>query len=110
MAEDFPNPLALVSQFALAGHEAIEVLICTFNQNLPFFERSVLGPCRATGGRVTILGDIRMAEHDTAAIGRAGTGYVVANVSAPKGDRRFTRNSSPSSGRSTPWSQSARAT
>ena len=82
MSETFPNPISLITRFAADGGQAEEILICTFNQNLPFFERHVLAPCRATGARVTVLGDITMAEHDLAAVSRANRRYYSGNVSA----------------------------
>ena len=82
MTAEFPNPVSLITRFAADGGEADEILICTFNQNLPFFERHVLGPCRATGARVTVLGDITMAEHDLAAVSRANRRYYAGNIAA----------------------------
>jgi hypothetical protein len=77
---DLPNPLALIQQFALDGHEAEEILFCTFNQNLGFYERLIHAPCRTTGAIVTILADVDVADHDIVAIRNAGRGYTAVNV------------------------------
>lgn len=76
------NPLGFLTDYAVDGGHADEILICTFNQNLAFFERSALGPCRATGAAVTILGDVAEADHDIVAVRGAGVSYVAANVRA----------------------------
>src|SRR4051794_11627333 len=84
MTDSFPNPLTLITRHALAGHHVDEILICTFNQNLAFFERNALAACRSTGARVTIIGDAAVAEHDVVAIRHAGISYLSGLVKASR--------------------------
>lgn len=84
MIAEIPNPLALIQQFALDGHEAQEILFCTFNQNLGFYERLIHAPCRAAGAAITILADVDVADHDIVAIQNAGRGYTAINVRTQK--------------------------
>jgi hypothetical protein len=53
-----------------------EILILSFNHDLAFFERAILGPAQLTGARVTIVADAAMAHHDVYAVRRAGTAYL----------------------------------
>lgn len=56
--------------------EASEILILSFNHDLAFFEKAVLGVAQLTGARITILADAAMAHHDVYAVRRAGTAYL----------------------------------
>ncbi|GAB3137191.1 hypothetical protein GCM10027290_02470 [Micromonospora sonneratiae] len=56
--------------------QAREAVFCTFNADLGFFERTVLGVTQATGARITVLGDARMSNPDPRAARNAGTRYV----------------------------------
>jgi hypothetical protein len=55
---------------------ADEILILSFNHDLAFFERAVLGPAQLTGARVSIVADAAMAHHDVYAVHRAGIAYL----------------------------------
>lgn len=56
--------------------QAREALFCTFNADLGYFERSVLGVTQSTGARVTVVGDGRISDPDPRAARNAGTRYV----------------------------------
>lgn len=56
--------------------QAREALFCTFNADLGYFERSVLGVTQSTGARVTVIGDARVSDPDPRAARNAGTRYV----------------------------------
>lgn len=70
------NPIGLLRGLARSGDDIHELLICTYNHDLGFFEKTVLGAARATGARVIVLGDIDATDHDPAAINRAGISYL----------------------------------
>lgn len=78
------NPVGLLTGLATSGASLDEVLICSFNHTLPFFERVVLAPVRSMGARVTVLGDIEMAELDPAALSSINRRYYVGHVKAPR--------------------------
>ncbi|MFQ4149729.1 hypothetical protein AAGW05_13705 [Arthrobacter sp. LAPM80] len=54
-----------------------EALFLSFNVNLGFFERGILGLCRAMGARVTVVADAHMWEPDVMALKGAGTEFLV---------------------------------
>ena len=56
--------------------QAREALFCTFNADLGYFERTVLGVTQSTGARVTVVGDGRISDPDPRAARNAGTRYV----------------------------------
>ena len=56
--------------------DASEILILSFNHDLAFFEKAVLGVAQLTGARITIVADAAMAHHDVYAVRRAGTAYL----------------------------------
>jgi hypothetical protein len=65
--------------------QAREALFCTFNADLGFFERTVLGVTQATGARVTVVGDARMSDPDPRAARNAGTRYIHGLAATPSG-------------------------
>jgi len=76
-----PDPIASPLPFIFAedkhgGRQAREALFCTFNADLGYFERTVLGVTQSTGARVTIIGDGRISDPDPRAARNAGTRYV----------------------------------
>ena len=56
--------------------QAREALFCTFNADLGYFERTVLGVTQSAGARVTVVGDGRISDPDPRAARNAGTRYV----------------------------------
>jgi hypothetical protein len=66
----------LLAEEKTADRQAREALFCTFNADLGFFERTVLGVTQATGARVTVIGDGRMSDPDPRAARNAGTRYL----------------------------------
>ena len=66
----------LLAEEKHADRQAREALFCTFNADLGFFERTVLGVTQSTGARVTVIGDGRMSNPDPRAARNAGTRYV----------------------------------
>jgi hypothetical protein len=56
--------------------QAREALFCTFNADLGYFERTVLGVTQSTGARATVVGDGRISDPDPRAARNAGTRYV----------------------------------
>lgn len=54
-----------------------EALFLSFNINLGFFERGILGLCRAMGARVTVIADAHMWEPDVMALKGAGTEFLL---------------------------------
>ena len=66
----------LLAEEKNADRQAREALFCTFNADLGFFERTVLGVTQAAGARVTVIGDGRMSDPDPRAVRNAGTRYV----------------------------------
>ena len=65
----------LADEEAHGDRQATEALLFTFNADLGFFESRLLGLLRATGARVTVIGDAGMWEPDTRAIQHAGRSY-----------------------------------
>lgn len=59
-----------------ADQQAREALFLTYNADLGFFERSILGVTQATGARITVIGDGRISAPDARAVRNAGTRYV----------------------------------
>ena len=59
-----------------ADRQAREALFCSFNADLGFFERTVLGVTQASGARATVVGDARVSDPDPRATRNAGTRYV----------------------------------
>jgi hypothetical protein len=76
-----PEPIASPLPFIFAedkhgDRQAREALFCTFNADLGYFERTVLGVTQSAGARVTVVGDGRMSDPDPRAARNAGTRYV----------------------------------
>ena len=76
-----PDPIASPLPFIFAedkhgDRQAREALFCTFNADLGYFERTVLGVTQSTGARVTVVGDGRISDPDPRAARNAGTRYV----------------------------------
>lgn len=65
--------------------QAREALFCTFNADLGYFERTVLGVTQSTGARVTVLGDGGVGAPDPRAALNAGTRYVHGLAVTPSG-------------------------
>jgi hypothetical protein len=66
----------LFAEVKHADRQAREALFCTFNADLGYFERTVLGVTQATGARVTVVADARLSDPDPRAARNAGTRYV----------------------------------
>ncbi len=58
-----------------------EALFLTFNADVAFLERGVLGLCQSMGARVTVIADARMWHPDPLAMKGAGTEYLVGLAS-----------------------------
>lgn len=58
------------------NRQAREALFCTFNADLGYLERTVLGVTQSTGARVTVVADGRISDPDPRAARNAGTRYV----------------------------------
>ena len=76
-----PDPIASPLPFIFAedkhgDRQAREALFCTFNADLGYFERTVLGVTQSAGARVTVIGDGRISDPDPRAARNAGTRYV----------------------------------
>ncbi len=76
-----PDPIASPLPFIFtedkhADRQAREALFCTFNADLGYFERAVLGVTQSAGARVTVIGDGRISDPDPRAARNAGTRYV----------------------------------
>lgn len=65
----------LADEEAHGDRQAAEALLLTFNTDLGFFEARLLGLLRATGARVTVIGDAGMWKPDTRAVRHAGRSY-----------------------------------
>lgn len=65
----------LADEEAHGDRQATEALLLTFNTDLGFFEARLLGVLRATGARVTVIGDAGMWQPDTRAVRHAGRSY-----------------------------------
>lgn len=76
-----PDPITSPLPFIFAedkngDRQAREALFCTFNADLGYFERTVLGVTQSTGARVTVVGDGRISDPDPRAARNAGIRYV----------------------------------
>ncbi|MFF0255975.1 hypothetical protein ACFYPW_26155 [Micromonospora zamorensis] len=81
-----PSPLPYIfAEEKQADQQAREALFCTFNADLGFFERAVLGVTQSTGARVTVVGDLRMSNPDPRAARNAGTRYIHGLAATPTG-------------------------
>lgn len=65
--------------------QAREAVFMTFNADLGFFERTVLGIVQATGARVTVLADARINDHDPRAVRNAGVRYLAGVAATASG-------------------------
>lgn len=77
LPDSIASPLPFI--FAEDKHgdrQAREALFCTFNADLGYFERTVLGVTQSAGARVTVVGDGRISDPDPRAARNAGTRYV----------------------------------
>ncbi|MET7426159.1 hypothetical protein [Dactylosporangium sp. NPDC005555] len=84
--ETSTSPLThLFAEERHGDRQAREALFCTFNADLGFFERTVLGVTQSTGARVTVVGDARMSDPDPRAARNAGTRYVHGVAATPHG-------------------------
>jgi hypothetical protein len=72
---DSPLPY-LLAEGENADRQAREALLCTFNADLGYFERAVLGVIQSAGARATVVGDARASDPDPRAARNAGTRYV----------------------------------
>lgn len=68
-----------------SDRQAREALFLTFNADLGFFERTILGVTQATGARITVVGDGRMSAPDPRAARNAGTRYLHGLAVTPSG-------------------------
>jgi hypothetical protein len=91
-ADDRPHVLTVASPLpylfaeeARADRQASEALFLTFNADLGFFERTILGVTLATGARVTVVGDARMSAPDPRAARNAGSRYTFGLAATPAG-------------------------
>jgi len=75
MAIASPLPY-LFEEYSYGDRQAREALFCTFNADLGYLERTVLGVTQATGARVTVVGDGRISDPDPRAARNAGTRYI----------------------------------
>lgn len=78
----------LISEERHGDGQAREALFCSFNVDLGYFEQAVLGAVEATGARVTVVGDARVANPDPRAAAGAGTRYV-HGLAAPSSGGAF---------------------
>lgn len=82
-----PSPLPFLLDEEKHGHrQAREALFCTFNADLGFFERTILGVTQATGARVTVLADARMSAPDPRAARNAGVRYLHGLAATSNGE------------------------
>jgi hypothetical protein len=71
------SPLScLFAEEKYGDRQAREALFCTFNADLGYFERAVLGVTQAAGARATVIGDAWVSDPDPRAARNAGTRYV----------------------------------
>jgi hypothetical protein len=54
----------LIAEEREGNGQAREALFCSFHVDLGYFEQAVLGAAEATGARVTVVGDARVADPD----------------------------------------------
>ncbi|MET3718940.1 hypothetical protein [Arthrobacter sp. UYEF21] len=82
---DAPNQLdlsALLHELEAGGQwDVEEVLFLSFNANVGFFEKGVLGLCRSMGARVSVIADAGMWRPDPLAMRGAGSEYLVGLAS-----------------------------
>lgn len=79
-----PSPLkVLLQQRDRADTALSDALILTYNHDLAFFEREVLGLLQLTGARLTVVGDPTVSGHDLYAVRHAGTAYLPGLASCP---------------------------
>ncbi len=72
------NVQALFRDLEASGDwDVEEALFLTFNADVGFFERGVLGLCRSMGARVTVIADAGMWHPDPLTMKGAGTEYLV---------------------------------
>lgn len=69
---------ALYEEQQHGDYQAREAVFVTFNADLGFFERTVLGVAQATGARVTVIADADVWNPDPRAARNAGTRYLPA--------------------------------
>jgi hypothetical protein len=65
--------------------QAREGLFLTFNADLGYFERTVLGVTQSAGARITVIGDGRVSAPDPRAARNAGTRYLHGLAVSPTG-------------------------
>lgn len=83
------SPLSyLFAEEKNADRQAREALFCTFNADLGYFERAVLGVTQSTGARATVIGDAWVSDPDPRAARNAGTRYV-HGLAAPRARGAF---------------------
>lgn len=71
------SPLScLFAEEKHGDRQAREALFCTFNADLGYFERTVLGVIQSAGARATVIGDAWVSDPDPRAARNAGTRYV----------------------------------
>ena len=75
MAIASPLPF-LFEEDSYGDRQAREAIFCTFNADLGYFERTVLGVTQSAGARITVIGDGRVSDPDPRAARNAGTRYV----------------------------------
>jgi hypothetical protein len=83
------SPLSyLFAEEKNADRQAREALFCTFNADLGYFERAVLGVTQSAGARATVIGDAWVSDPDPRAARNAGTRYV-HGLAAPRARGAF---------------------
>ncbi len=76
------NVPALFHEMEVSGDwDVEEALFLTFNADVAFLERGVLGLCQSMGARVTVIADAGMWRPDPIAMKGAGTQYLVGLAS-----------------------------
>lgn len=81
MTETLISPVHLIHHLRHERPSFDDALFLTFNHDLSFFEREVLGPLQETGSRITILGDAYVTQQDAYAVRHAGISYLSALAS-----------------------------
>ncbi|WP_448618266.1 hypothetical protein [Geodermatophilus sp. URMC 65] len=77
MVANIASPIAqLYAEERHRDLQAREAVFTTYNADLGFFERTVLGVAQASGARITVVADGRVNEHDPRAVRNAGVRYV----------------------------------
>lgn len=83
------SPLSyLFAEEKNGDRQAREALFCTFNADLGYFERAVLGVTQSAGARTTVIGDAWVSDPDPRAARNAGTRYV-HGLAAPRAGGAF---------------------